>query len=82
MAGDGPDGQLMNYLVRMVVPMRREFGRHVDVGQLPLDYAKYVERRLHGPRIADTPKAPPPAGGPTAEELRARVLKKYTSGLR
>lgn len=115
MAGDDPDSQLMNYLVRMVVPMRREFGRNLNVGQFLhdvsyarevldealrsqdprlLDYAKYVERRLHGPRIADTPKvppppaaaepaaAPPPAGGPTAEELRARVLKKYTSGLR
>ncbi len=117
MAGDDHDSQLMNYLVRMVVPMRREFGRQLNVGQFLhdfsyarevldealrsqdprlLDYAKYVERRLHGPRIADSATAapapaapapeaaaaPPPAGSPSAEELRARVLKKYTTGLR
>ncbi len=115
---DNKDSQLMNYLVRMVVPMRREFGRHLNVGQFLHDfsyarevldealksqdprlveYARYVEKRLHGPRIADTP-APPPAKaasdsrldaakpaeapGATEEELRARVLKKYTGGLR
>lgn len=120
MAGDDNDSQLMNYLVRMVVPMRREFGRQLDVGhflhdfayarevldeamssQDPrlLDYAKYVQRRLHGPRIADSAtaapapagsepaaaapaEAAPPGGSPSAEELRARVLKKYTTGLR
>ena len=124
MAEDKPDSQLMNYLVRMVVPMRREFGRSLNVVQFLhdfsyarevldeamksqdprlLDYAKYISQRVHGARIADTP-APPPAasaprapaalsppasaapvpatGGATEEELRARVLKKYTSGLR
>jgi hypothetical protein len=132
---DDPDSQIMNYLVRMVVPMRREFGRNLNVGQFLhdfsyarevleqalgssdprlLEYARYVEKRLHGARIADTPalsakpaatvaaaasapvaaqkppapaaapaaSAPDPAAGPSAEELRARVLKKYTSGLR
>jgi hypothetical protein len=129
---DDPDSQIMNYLVRMVVPMRREFGRNLNVGQFLhdftyarevleqalgsadprlLEYARYVEKRLHGPRIADTPAppakpvapaaaaatapvvaqkaapapaapAPDSAAGPSAEELRARVLKKYTSGLR
>lgn len=119
MGAEEPDSQLMNYLVRMVVPLRREFGRSLNVGQFLhdftyarevldealksqdprlLEYARYVEKRLHGPRIADTP-APPPArtapdsalqapqaapAPPSAseEELRARVLKKYTGGLR
>jgi len=120
MGAEEQDGQLMNYLVRMVVPLRREFGRNLNVGQFLhdfsyarevldeakqsqdprlLEYALYVEKRLHGPRIADTP-APPPArdraapdtridapaaaapATPTEEELRARVLKKYTNGLR
>ena len=124
------DNEILNYLVRMVVPMRREFGRKLDVGQFMHDfqyatevleqarastdprlreYALYVEKRVHGARIADsTPAAPTPAPAPapapatnsvvpaaastpapspaadkaTEEELRARVLKKYTSGLR
>jgi hypothetical protein len=132
MATDNPDSQIMNTLVRMVVPMRREFGRQLDVRQFLhdfayarevleqalgsndprlLEYARYVEKRLHGPRIADTPAvapaaavpaspmaaapaiaaakpapAPAPAAtdanGASAEELRARVLRKYTGGLR
>ena len=120
------DNEIMNYLVRMVVPMRREFGRKLDVGQFMhdfkyatevleqarasadprlRDYVLYVEKRMHGARIADsTPAAPTPAPAPatksvvpaaastpapspaadkaTEDELRARVLKKYTSGLR
>jgi hypothetical protein len=118
------DSEIMNYLVRMVVPMRREFGRKLDVGQFMHDfsyaaevleqarvsvdprlreYALYVEKRMHGARIADsTPPVPTPAPAPAArsaaapaapapapaadkateDELRARVLKKYTSGLR
>ena len=118
------DNEIMNYLVRMVVPMRREFGRKLDVGQFMhdfqyatevleqarasadprlRDYGLYVEKRMHGARIADsTPPAPSPAPAPVAkaaaapappaaspaadkateDELRARVLKKYTSGLR
>ena len=120
------DNEILNYLVRMVVPMRREFGRKLDVGQFMHDfqyatevleqarasadprlreYALYVEKRVHGARIADsTPAAPTPTPAPatksvvpaaastpapspaadkaTEEELRARVLKKYTSGLR
>ena len=31
------DAELVNYLVRMVIPMRREFGRKLDVGQFRLD---------------------------------------------
>jgi hypothetical protein len=116
------DSEIMNYLVRMVVPMRREFGRKLDVGQFMHDfkyatevleqarasadprlreYGLYVEKRMHGARIADsTPPAPTPAPAAkaatpapapapapaadkaTEDELRARVLKKYTSGLR
>lgn len=117
--GSGPnDSQLMNYLVRMIVPMRREFGRSVDVQQFLHDfayakevidqalgsqdarlreYANYVQQRYHGARVADSPpppsvspdvaadpKAAPAAGSTAADEaeLRARMLKKYTSGLR
>jgi hypothetical protein len=118
------DNEILNYLVRMVVPMRREFGRKLDVGQFMHDfryatevlqqarvsldprlreYGLYVEKRMHGARIADstpptptavpaakaaaTPAPPAPAPSPAADkatedELRARVLKKYTSGLR
>ncbi len=121
------DSQIMNYVVRMVVPLRREFGRQLDVTQFLRDrryarevldealasqdprlraYAEYVQGRMHGARIA----TPSPAGGavlagaaagggsvvPEAqpspvvpsteglseEELRARVMKKYTGGLR
>lgn len=115
------DSQLLNALVRMVVPMRREFGRSLDVQTFLhdlayardildqaltssdarlLEYAKYVETRRFGPRLAHSPVAPAapisapepvappsaaaeaPSGKPSAEELRARVMKKYTDGLR
>ena len=123
MSLDDSDSQLMNYVVRMVVPMRREFGRQLDVRQFLhdfayarevldealksrdtrlVDYARYVDARLNGPRIAtaapqaaaapvaapvaapETPTPTPAAApsGPTAEEMRARIMKKYTSGLR
>lgn len=122
MGSEESDSQIMNYVVRMVVPMRREFGRHLDVGQFLHDlsyarqvldealrskdarlveYARLVEPRLVGPRAASAPPAPakpsaaaavpaetakPAAsassGGPTAEEMRARIMKKYTDGLR
>jgi hypothetical protein len=102
------DSQLMNYVVRMVVPMRREFGLSLDVRQFLRDHqyadevlgkarastdprlrecVEHVEKRLLGPRMASASAAPaapaqadPP--GATEEELRARMLKKYTSGLR
>jgi hypothetical protein len=120
---NGSNSELMNYLVRMVVPMRREFGRQLDVrhflhdleyareviqqalsSQDPrlLQYAKYVEQHHLGPRNASngapSPRAekaaaaaaPAPAemveiplsANPSAEEMRERVLRKYTSGLR
>lgn len=104
------DSQIMNALVRMVVPMRREFGRSIDVQQFLRDatyaesviaealtsqdprlreYATYVKSRLAGARGGTPPRpgaaaAPPPAADADAkaEELRAKVLKKYTGGLR
>jgi hypothetical protein len=130
----GNDSELMNYLVRMVVPMRREFGRALDVRHFLhdleyareviqqaltsqdarlLQYAKYVADHHLGPRnasnagaaapaaapkaaekagerAADKPAASVPAekvelplsANPTAAEMRERVLRKYTSGLR
>src|SRR5688572_22844550 len=40
----GSNSELMNYLVRMVVPMRREFGRQLDVRHFlhDLEYARDV----------------------------------------
>lgn len=121
------DSKIVNYLVRMVVPLRREFGQHLDVQHFlhDLDYAQdvlkkalssqdtrlreygeYVSKLRLGPRIGESgdipipmPKtasktpssAPAPAASPaqstsgsepTEEELRARIMKKYTSGLR
>ena len=117
------DSQLMNYLVRMIVPLRREFGRALDVRQFLHDfayarevmdqalgsqdprlreYANYVAQRYHGPHVADSPAAVPggvaaqaakpalppstPAPARSVEEeeaeLKARMMKKYTDGLR
>lgn len=127
---------ILNFVIRMVVPMRREFGRSLDVQQFMrddgyaqavleqaltsrdqrlLDYAAYVSRHLGGARnmepptprdgepatrpmhllapeipataaSAVTPATPTPAEAPavdaTEAELRARMLRKYTSGLR
>ena len=119
-----PDEQeVLNTVVRMVVPMRREFGRQLDVRHFLHDleyaleviqqaltsqdprlqhYASYLAARHLGPRNAtQPPKTPAPdapltqpiaaarpappvpeRSNPTAEELRLRVLKKYTAGLR
>ncbi len=119
---------MLNIVIRMVVPMRREFGRSLDVQQFMhdlsyartvldealtsrdprlLEYAQTVQRHLYGARdnsqplsapppaaaaaAAQAPAAPAPAaaadpaatpGEPTEAELRARMLKRYTSGLR
>jgi hypothetical protein len=113
------DSQIMNYVVRMVVPMRREFGRSLNVVQFLHDltyarevidealtsrdarlreYADYVQQRLHGPRISESPTATKASDvvaadttqqaaavesvSATEAQLKARMLKKYTSGLR
>jgi hypothetical protein len=119
----GSNSELMNYLVRMVVPMRREFGRQLDVQHFLhdleyareviqqaltsqdtrlLQYAKYVHAHHLGPRnVSNAPAAAkgdqasqpaaaapteavevPLSASPTAAEMRERVLRKYTSGLR
>jgi hypothetical protein len=126
------NSKLVSYLIRMMPPLRREFGQRLDV-QLFLndpsyamdvlqkglkstdarfrECAEYVSKlRLGLPAedigeptvfsastyaeskpFIDAPTAPPAAGPtdrnipqaePTEEELRARMLKKYTSGLR
>ena len=120
-----PESSVLNFVIRMVVPMRREFGRSLDVqlfmrdadyarsvleqalasrDQRLRDYAEYVSRHLGGARQVDPPRVetttpmvldplgPPaaavpaaPAGAaaePTEADLRARMLKKYTTGLR
>ena len=133
------DSKIVNYLVRMVVPLRREFGQHLDVQHFlhDLDYAQevlkkalssqdtrlrehaeYVSKLKFGPRVGDAHSAiaataaaapvatatsspevpgerrkssrdaPVAATQPTAtplsaeEEMKARIMKKYTSGLR
>jgi hypothetical protein len=122
MTHSGPgNSDLMNYLVRMVVPMRREFGRQLDVQHFLhdleyareviqqaltsqdarlLQYVKYVEQHHLGlSNASNTPPSPkaenaqpaaaptgtvevPLSTNPTAAEMRERVLRKYTSGLR
>lgn len=116
-----PHPTLLNYVIRMVVPMRREFGRSLDVNQFMRDshyaqdvlqvalssqdqrlrdYATYVSQLLHGARdlkpAAQRPRTDAPAPAPPAdaavpdqpatpaseEDLRARMLRKYTTGLR
>lgn len=118
------DGDIMNVAIRIVTPMRREFGRSVDLHHFlhDFDYAKEVleqakssqderlrgyaltlESRLLGPRYSSpmTPRsatAPVQPAAPSAaksenkdqsgaaalteEEMRARMMSKYKSGLR
>ncbi len=52
------DSRIMNYLVRMVVPMRREFGCALDVSHFLRDmgYAREMldhARQSHDPRLRD-----------------------------
>lgn len=125
-------GKVMNTLLRMIVPMRREFGRNLDVKHFLhdleyrqdiisqalqsqdtrlRDYAQYVEKLLAGPRTAAQPPTPPPPQAAAAassappsiiesmfpasaapstqaepkskeDELRERIMRKYTDGLR
>jgi hypothetical protein len=146
MSSPSDDSKLVNYLVRMVVPLRREFGQNLDVQHFlhDLNYAQavlktalssqdprlreqaeYVSKLKFGPRVGQAapavtaPAATAAAPGPAAsipagmverrkirrdvpnsqfadtkpaatpdtplsaeEEMKARIMKKYTSGLR
>ena len=44
MSDSVPDGSLLSFVVRMVIPMRREFGRSLDVQQFMRDggYARII----------------------------------------
>lgn len=120
---DEPDSRFMNYVVRMVTPMKREFGRTLDVSEFfnnrPYaieviqqalqskderlrECAAYLEGKMFGPRNSSrevkapdaAPSATPAPAAPTTasapaqanelseQELRARMLAKYRSGLR
>jgi hypothetical protein len=47
------DSQIMNYLVRMVVPMRREFGRNLDVQHFLHDHTYAREVLQHARHSRD-----------------------------
>lgn len=113
----------------MIGPIRREFGRNLDVKTILHDldyrqeiiaqalqsqdtrlreYAAYMQQLLGGPRTASAPPSPPRAAAadeartsviesafpstelpstqpvPTSreDELRAQIMRKYTTGLR
>lgn len=109
----------MSYAIRMIIPMKREFGVVLDVQHFLHDFAyakevldvalrsqdtrlrdnaSYLETKLFGPRnsggkpIAKTaPDAATPTAAKPAEEdsiqltedqMRARVMSKYKTGLR
>ena len=117
------ENDLLNHAIRMVTPLRREFGRSLDVQHFLHDfayarevideagtsnderlrgYAAYFHAHLIGPRLASVAARPtamepapavlPPAeaaeaaerqANPSmAEELRQRMLKKYSTGVR
>ncbi|WP_431097158.1 hypothetical protein [Polaromonas aquatica] len=110
-----PDSDLMTYAVRMVIPMKREFGRVLNVHQFLHDlpyateviqealnskderlrgYAAYAQTKIFGPRSSEPPVAQPaaaptfspavPAASETeiSEDLRAKAIARYRSGLR
>jgi hypothetical protein len=82
----------MSYLLRMVIPIKREFGRSLEVHQVLHDLPYVL-----GPRNSDasaskeaSPAKPTkPAAGPALEkevelsdDLRAQAIARYRSGLR
>ena len=113
-----PDSDLMAYAVRMVIPMKREFGRSLDVHQFLHDlpyateviqealkskderlrgYAAYTQTKIFGPRSSDPLPSKAPATAETlaaalvasaaseteiSEDLRAKAIARYKSGLR
>ena len=50
-----PDSDMMNYAVRMVVPMRREFGRTLDVPHFLHDFA-YAKEVLDQAKTSRDPR--------------------------
>lgn len=52
---DTPDSGIMNYALRMVIPMRREFGRALDVQHFLHDLA-YAKEVLDEARASQNPK--------------------------
>jgi hypothetical protein len=109
------DSDLMAYAVRMVIPMKREFGRSLNVHQFLHDlpyaneviqealnskderlrsYAAYAQTKIFGPRSSEpfapagSASAPAVAAVPAASEteisddLRAKAIARYKSGLR
>lgn len=52
---DPADGGLMNIALRMVIPMRREFGRALDVQHFLHDFA-YAQEVLTEARTSQNPK--------------------------
>ena len=109
------DSDLMAYAVRMVIPMKREFGRSLNVDQFLHDlpyateviqealnskderlrsYAAYAQTKIFGPRSSEplastgSARSPAVAAAPAASEteisddLRAKAIARYKSGLR
>lgn len=110
-----PDSDLMTYAVRMVIPMKREFGRSLNVHQFLHDlpyateviqealkskderlrgYAAYAQTKIFGPRGGEPlppsasgaaealPAAPAASETEISEDLRAKAIARYKSGLR
>jgi len=112
-------GDLMSYAIRMIIPMKREFGVVLDVPHFLHDFAyakevldvalssqdtrlrdnaAYLETKIFGPRTSGgeaITKTPPGAVTPTAakptedasvelteDQMRARMISKYKTGLR
>ncbi|WP_457278969.1 hypothetical protein [Polaromonas sp. P5_D5] len=110
------DSDLMAYAVRMVIPMKREFGRSLNVHQFLHDlpyateviqealnskderlrsYAAYAQTKIFGPRSGSEPLLSASAASPAvvaaapaaseteiSEDLRAKAIARYKSGLR
>jgi hypothetical protein len=89
------DSGIMNYALRMVIPMKREFGRSIDVQHFLHDFA-YAKEVLNEARQSQNPKlreyaeyldsrmmgprnAPPPAPAAPQASSSEDVLSSSTS---